>query len=48
MIPEFLRTNPPRFIVYITTKYPKNVLEEPKKIFDVMRILDAERFELVA
>ena len=48
MIPELLRTNPLCFMVSITTKYPKNVVEELKKIFDVMHILDAENVELVA
>ena len=44
--PEFLRMNRPSFAGLITTKKPKNFIEELKKVFDVMHVADVERVEL--
>lgn len=47
-IREFLRMNPPSFISSSSTEDLKNFVEELKKVFDVMYVINAERYELVA
>ncbi|XP_015060394.1 uncharacterized protein LOC107006335 [Solanum pennellii] len=44
----FLRMNPPSFIGSSTTEDPENLVEDLKKDFDVICIVDAERVELDA
>ena len=40
--------NPPRFTGSSTTEDPKNFVEELKKVFEVMHVIDMERVDLVA
>lgn len=40
--------NPPSFISSSSTEDLKNFVEELKKVFDVMYVINAERYELVA
>ncbi|WMV37193.1 hypothetical protein MTR67_030578, partial [Solanum verrucosum] len=40
--------NPPSFTGSSVTADPKNFIEELKRVFDVMHIVDAERVELPA
>ncbi|WMV32871.1 hypothetical protein MTR67_026256 [Solanum verrucosum] len=44
---EFLRMNPPSFTGSSVNKDSKNFVEELHKMFEVMRVADAERVELV-
>ena len=45
-IREFLRMNPPSFTGLGTTGDPKNIVEELKKVFYMMHVIDVERVEL--
>ena len=45
---EFLRMNPPSFIGSSTTMDPKNIVEELKKVLEVMHVVNDERVELDA
>ncbi|XP_049354785.1 uncharacterized protein LOC125819393 [Solanum verrucosum] len=47
-IREFLGMNPSSFMGSSTTEDPENFIEESKKIFDVMHVVDTERVELAA
>ncbi|TMX04319.1 hypothetical protein EJD97_009921 [Solanum chilense] len=47
-IREFFRINPPSFSGSSTTEDKENFVEELKKFFDVMRVIDVEKVELVA
>ena len=47
-IQEFLRTNPPSFTGLNTIKYPESFVEDIKKVFDVMHVIDVERIEINA
>nr|AAT39297.2 Gag-pol protein, putative [Solanum demissum] len=47
-IHEFLGMNPLSFIGSSTTEDPENFIEELKKIFEVMHVVDTERVELAA
>ncbi|XP_015164177.1 uncharacterized protein [Solanum tuberosum] len=47
-IRDFLRMNPPSFIGSSTTEDPENFIEELKKVFDVMHVVNIERVELAA
>ena len=40
--------NPPSFMGSSTTEDPKNLVEELKKGFDVIHVVDDERFKLAA
>ena len=40
--------NPPSFMGSSTTEDPKNLVEEFKKGFDVIHVVDDERFKLAA
>ena len=40
--------NPPSFMGSSTTEDPKNIVEELKKGFDVIHVVDDERFKLAA
>ena len=40
--------NPPSFTDLSTNEDPNNFVEELKKVFNVMHVVDAERVELVA
>ena len=40
--------NPPSFTGSSTNEDPENFVEELKKVFDVMLVVDAERVELAA
>ena len=40
--------NPPSFTGSSNTENPENFMEELKKVFDVMHVIDAERVELAA
>ena len=45
---ELLRMNPPSFTCSGTTNDPMNIVEELKKVFDVMHVIAAETLELDA
>ncbi|WMV19091.1 hypothetical protein MTR67_012476, partial [Solanum verrucosum] len=47
-IREFLRMNPSSFTGSVTTEDLQNFIEELKKVFDVMHVVDTERVELAA
>ena len=40
--------NPPSFTGSNTTEDPKNFIEELKKVYEVIHVIDAERVELVS
>ena len=40
--------NPPSFIGSNTTEDPENIIDELKKVYKVMHMVDAERVELTA
>ena len=43
---EFLRINPPSFTGSKTTEDPENFIEELKKVYEVMYVVDFKRVEL--
>ena len=45
---EFLTMNPLSFIGSNTNEDPENFIEEVKKVFEVMHVVDVERVELAA
>ena len=45
---EFLRMNPLSFTGSIPIEDPENFVEELKKVFEVMHVVDVERVELDA
>ncbi|WMV34371.1 hypothetical protein MTR67_027756 [Solanum verrucosum] len=47
-IREFLGMNPPNFMGSSTTEDPENFIEELRKIFDVMHVVDTEQVKLAA
>lgn len=47
-IHEFLVMNPPSFTCSRNTKDSENLVEELKKVFDAMHVIDVERGELAA
>ncbi|WMV50683.1 hypothetical protein MTR67_044068 [Solanum verrucosum] len=47
-IREFLRMNPPSITSSSVTEDPKNFVEEPYKVFELMLVVDAKRVELAA
>ena len=47
-IREFFRMNPPRFTGSITTEDPENFVDELKKVFYKMHVIDAEQIDLDA
>ena len=47
-IREFLRMNSPSFTHLSTTENPENFVEELKKVFNVMHVIDVVRLELAA
>ena len=47
-IRELLRMNPPSFSGSSISENPENFIEELKRVFHVMHVVDAERVELVA
>ena len=42
---EFLRMNPSSFMGSITTVDTESFVEEPKKVFDKMHVINVERVE---
>ena len=47
-IREFLRMNAPSFIGLSTIEDMENFVEELKKVFNVMHVVDADKVELAA
>ena len=45
-IREFLKINPPRFTGLSTTEDLENFVDELKKVFEVMHVVDTKRVEL--
>ena len=43
---SFLRINPPSFTGSKTTEDPENFIEELKKVYEVMYVVDFKRVEL--